>query len=99
MQQFFAAKTSIPDLNLQSAVVGFLDNDIKDYIFVNNILLMFKITLYRNRDKGSVTLRNIISNLKSREIIEKNISGDNANRLSYHFLKWRIFHEVLDSSG
>ena len=98
LQQFFAVKINIPDLDLQSAVVGFLGDHISDIIFVNNILLMFKITLYRNRDKGSVTLRNVISNLKTREIIEKNIAGSNDNKLSYHSHKWRIFHDTLDSA-
>ena len=94
----FAIKINIPDLDLQSAVVGFLGDHISDIIFVNNILLMFKITLYRNRDKGSVTLRNVISNLKTREIIEKKIAGSNDNKLSYHSHKWRIFHDTLDSA-
>ena len=56
---------------------------------------MYKITLYRNREKGSVTAINIIKNLKTRENIEKNIAGKNANTLQNHFAKWRILHETL----
>ena len=56
---------------------------------------MYKITLYRNREKGSVTAINIIKNLKTRENIEKNIAGKNANTLQTHFAKWRILHETL----
>ena len=97
LQQFFSNKITIPDLDLQSAVVGFLDKGTKDNIFVNNVLLMFKITLYRNRDKGSVILNNVINNLKTRETIEKNIAGNNASKLGYHVDKWRIFYDIFYS--
>ena len=95
LQQFFSNKITIPDLDLQSAVVGFLDKGTKDNIFVNNVLLMFKITLYRNRDKGSVILNNVINNLKTRETIEKNIAGNNAGKLGYHVDKWRSFYDIV----
>ena len=60
---------------------------------------MYKITLYRNREKGSVTANNVIKNLKARENIEKNIAGRNANTLQLHSTKWRFLLELLDAVG
>ena len=100
IRNFFSQKISLPLLTLQSAVVGFLDdNNNNDNIFINNILLMYKITLYRNRDKGSVTLTNVIKNLRTREKIERNIAGANNNKLQYHDKKWRILYDIFDTVG
>ena len=100
IRNFFSHKISLPLLTLQSAVVGFLDdNNNNDNIFINNILLMYKITLYRNRDKGSVTLTNVIKNLRTREKIERNIAGANNNKLQYHDKKWRTFYDTFDTVG
>ena len=58
---------------------------------------MYKITLYRNREKGSVTAINVIKNLKTRENIEKSIAGRNANTLEQHMSKWRTLHSFFDA--
>ena len=66
LRNFLCPKLLIPPLDLQSAVIGFLelpDNN----IFINNILLMYKITLYRNRANNTVTARNVLLNLINRE--------------------------------
>ena len=65
IRSFFSSKFTLPSLTLQSAVLGFFETDHDDTIFLNNILLMYKITLYRNREKGSVTAINVIKNLKT----------------------------------
>ena len=60
---------------------------------------MYKITLYRNREKGSVTSNNVIKNLKNRENIEKSIAARNANTLQKHSVKWRILNSFFDAVG
>ena len=99
IQAFFSSKIALPTLTLQSAVLGFFETDHDNSIFFNNILLMYKITLYRNREKGSVTSNNVIKNLKNRENIEKSIAARNANTLQKHSVKWRILNSFFDAVG
>ena len=99
LQNFFSSKIDLPCLTLQSAVLGFFETDQNNSIFFNNILLMYKITLYRNRDKGSVTANNVIKNLKARETIEKHIATRSANTMQIHSAKWHFLFEFLDGVG
>ena len=93
LKNFFRDKLNLPSLDFQSAVVGFLGNTDKDNLIFNNILLMFKISLYRNRDKNTITLHNVLCNLKNREIIERSLVFLNKEKLHFHKKKWdKIIH-------
>ena len=95
LRVYFSSKLNIPPLTLQSAVIGFLDK-CDENIFLNNILLMYKITIYRNRAKTTITARNVLSNLKNRENIEKSIAFSN-NKIDFHRKKWHILHSFNDA--
>ena len=88
-------KTTLPSLDLQSAVLGFLDTSEKNNVILNNILLMFKITLYRNRSKNTINLRNVLNNLKNREKIERYLVFENQNKLDFHMKKWGEIFDLL----
>ena len=89
----FRDKLTLPSLDHQSAVFGFLGTADKDNLIFNNILLMFKISLYKNRDNKKITLHNVLCNLKSREIIERSLVSLNQRKLDFHNNKWdKIIH-------
>ena len=94
IQTFFKDKIIIPDLDLQSAVLGFLDTDNRDNLLINNILLTFKMTLYKCRDGGNITFSKFFNNLKSRETIEKSIAHENG-KLGFHHRKWKFFIDLI----
>ena len=50
IRMFFKKSLDIPILDLQSAILGFIDTK-KDNLALNNILLIYKLCLYRFRDK------------------------------------------------
>ena len=87
IKNFFQNILYIPDLDLQSAVVGFLNENNNNNILLNNILVTFKMTLYKNREKHSATINNIIKNIVSRKKIEEAVALEN-NRLAFHQQKW-----------
>ena len=66
----FAGYLNIPNLELQSAVVGFLDKSNENLTLLNCILLTFKMVLYKNRDKKRFNLNTVLTDIKSRERIE-----------------------------
>ena len=49
IKNYFKDTIQIPDLDLQSAILGFFEG--KDNLALNNILLIFKLCLYRFRNK------------------------------------------------
>ena len=85
---FFQTKIDLPPITVQSAFVGFLDVTKDDYVIANVILLSFKITLYKQRNKQNPTLETIVKNINKREIIEKSISFDDPFKRKIHLIKW-----------
>ena len=57
---------------------------------------MYKITLYRNREKSRISSINILKNLKTREKIEKSIVFHNVNKLNFHNKKWDAIIDILN---
>ena len=95
IKTFFSSKLTVPNLSLQCAIFGFLDQDKNiNYLTLNNILIMYKITLYRNRDKNNIRLQNVIKNLKSKEKIEKSIAFEK-NKLEFNKYKWNDIYELI----
>ena len=93
----FSNNISLPSLDLQSAVTGFLGTNNIDNLIINNILLMFKISLYNNRDKNTITMHNVLCNLKRREIIERSLVSLNLKKLLFHNKKWEKIAQFLHS--
>ena len=96
IKNVFYPRLNIPSLDLQSAIIGFLDTSDKYNLILNNILLMYKIALYRKRDKNNINIRNVLSNLKSRVKVEKVIVYGNKNKMEFHNKKWEIVRSILD---
>ena len=94
LTNFFGPRLTIPTLDLQSAVLGFLDSS-ENNLILNNILLMYKITLYRNRGKNIITAQHVLKNLQNREKIEKSIALNKYNKIDYHNNKWNLFLNII----
>ena len=92
---FFKDKISHPNLSVQSAIVGFLDIPKDDFVLINIILLPFKITLYKHRNKHIPSLTNIVNNISKREIIERSYSIDDPRKRKYHLTKWQRVSSLL----
>ena len=95
MQNYFASNLDIPNLNLQSAVVGYLDHPNK--LFLNNLLLTFKMVLYKYRNRKAISMNLIVKNMLARKQIEENIAREK-NKIEFHDKKWKIFDDILSSN-
>ena len=45
---------TIPDVTSQSAIPGFTDTSIKDFLLINHLLLICKCYLYKARDSQNL---------------------------------------------
>ena len=91
---FFIDNITIPDLTLQSALFGFLGCR-NDSFYLNHILLIYKLCLYRFRDKKVPNLQLFIKNLKERELMERQIVQADVNKLILHRKKWDFFTNLI----
>ena len=76
---FFLSNLELPLLTPQSAFLGFYYINDNKFI-INQILLTFKIVIYKAREMGSCNMFRIINKLKQIKIIEDNISQKNERK-------------------
>ena len=89
LTNLFRTIIMLPILDAQCVVFGILNTTDKDNLILNNILLMYKLTLYKNRMKNTITLNNVLHNLRSRENIEKSLVFNNQENYDFHNRKWK----------
>ena len=98
IKTLFSTSIDVPDLTLRRALFGFLDPN-NDNFALNNILLIFKICMYRFRGKKQPNITLFIKNLHERERMERHIVLGNVNKLAKHFAKWNFFNHLLQTSS
>ena len=95
VQLFFNPLISLPHLSIQSAIVGFFEVPKEDFMLTNIILLSFKIVLYKQRNKSTPNLIQVVNSIKTREVIERCISKDDAIKNKIHTKKWQRIQTIL----
>ena len=91
IQDFFRSCLNLEDLTPQSAILGwYQDGELK--ILKNQILLIFKMVLYKDRELKYCGLERFLNKLRSIKIIEQVISS---NR-EYNISKWNPIRMLLD---
>ena len=90
VQSFFSSKLVLADLNPQSAILGWVQED-RFCILKNQILLIFKITLYKDRDLGRYGLDRFLNKLRMVRDIENGINTNNV----YNKNKWEQISSIL----
>ena len=74
--------------------LGLALSQIKKVIF-NQILLTFKITIYKSRDSGSCNIKKIISKIKLIKKIEDNITLNDDRKRVFNENKWSEISSLL----
>ena len=93
IKSFFSRYISLPSLTPQSAFLGFFD-DSNNKIIMNQILLTFKIVIYKSRDSGYCNLLKIINKIKQTKIIEDKISSLDERKKVYNESKWSVIRFI-----
>ena len=91
----------LPILTPQTAIFGFLDSTNSDYNFkknkllINHIILIFKLYVYRSRKKQFIYINNLIAEIKSAKVIEKEIAASNSQKTAAFKNKWHITNDTI----
>ena len=80
--------SDLPSLTPKSAFFGFYENDC---MLINHIHIIFKISVYNNRDKGDCNFAYIINKILQIKKTEKNIVYLNENARKKNEKKWADF--------
>ena len=98
---YFQNSLVLPILTPQTAIFGFLDSTNSDYNFkknkllINHIILIFKLYVYRSRKKQFIYINNLIAEIKSAKVIEKEIAASNSQKTAAFKNKWHITNDTI----
>ena len=90
VQLFFRSKLLLEDLTPQSAILGWY-KETNMGILKNQILLIFKMIVYKDRVTGSCSLNRVLNKIKMVKAIEYGIQTKN----EYNRNKWEPIGELL----
>ena len=101
LAQYFQNSLVLPTLTPQTAIFGFPESTNSDCSFkknkllINHILLIFKLYVYRSREKQFIHINNLIAEIKSVKAIEKEIATSNSKKAIAFKNKWHITNGMI----
>ena len=85
-------RIALPDLTPQSAFLGFPNlEELK--VIINHILLIFKIVIYKSRDKRYCSINYVLNKISLIKNIEFQITSQNDKKKEYNRKKWEILDD------
>ena len=99
--QCFQNTLILPILTPQTAILGILDSVSNNSLFENNktlinhILLIFKLCVYKSREKKFINTNNLIAEIRKIKRIEKEIALNNATKTIAFRKKWHLTDNII----
>ena len=99
--QCFQNTLILPTLTPQTAILGILDSVSNDSFFENNkilinhILLIFKLYVYKSREKKFINLNNLMAEIRKIKRTEKEIALNNATKTTAFRKKWHLTDNII----
>ena len=93
---FLANDIFLPILTPQIAIFGFtngIENSV--YRITNYILLIFKLYVYKSRERGTLELSKLIKEIKKAKLLEKNSAQNHVRNLEQYNIKWEKTHRTI----
>jgi len=88
--KFFRSKVILADLTPQSAILGWYQEK-RVCVLKNQILLIFKMIVYKDREMGICSVGRVLNKLKMVRSIEYDIHTNN----EYNRNKWEPINDLL----
>ena len=99
--QCFQNTLILPTLTPQTAILGILDSVSNNSFFENNkilinhILLIFKLYVYKSREKKFININNLIAEIRKVKRIEKEIALNNSMKTIAFRKKWHLTDNII----
>ena len=90
---FLMNDVSLPILTPQTAIFGFI-NGIENSVYkiTNHILLIFKLHIYKSRQRGTLELTRLTNEIKQVKLQDKKSAQNHVRTLEQYNVKWEKTH-------
>ena len=99
--QCFQNNLILPTLTPQAAILGILEPASNDStfknnkVFINHILLLFKLYVIKNRAKKFINLKNLIGEIRKIKMTEKEIALTNSMKTIAFTKRWLKINNII----
>ena len=99
--QYLQNILKLPTLTLQNAIFGILDSVTNNSffannkIFINHILLISKLNVYKSREKKFININYLIAEIRKVKRIEKEIALNNSKKTIAFKKKWHLTDNII----
>ena len=96
LRSFLTNDISFPILTPQTAIFGFsngIENNV--YKITNHILLIFKLHVYKSRERSTLEASRLIKEIKKVKPLEKNSAQSHVRKLERYNIKWQKTHRTI----
>ena len=87
LKESLKSEISLPTLTPQTAILGFSDST-NDRVLINHILLIFKLHIFKSREKGNLSIIRLINDIKNIKRTENFLSSSNVHKTKLYNEKW-----------
>ena len=85
---YFSDCITLPQLNPQTAILGYTNSNEQNFLLQNHILLAFKKFIYASRNSGNLILSAFLKKLSKIRNTEKAIASNDKTKLKRYNFKW-----------
>ena len=89
---FFETDLDFPDLTLQAALFGFINESDNNLNVLQNYTLIFKLYVYQWRERGVLNLNRLIKNVTKVKKLERKIASACEKKTIQFNIKWKSTH-------
>ena len=96
LRLFLINNISVPILTSQTVIFGFI-NGIENSVYkiTNHIPLIFKLHVYKSRERGILELSRLIHEIKKVKLLEKKSAKNHVRKLEQYNIKWEKTHRTI----
>ena len=96
LRLFLMNDISLPILTPQTAIFGFI-NGIENNVYKikNHILLIFKLHVYKNGERGTLEISRLINEINKVKLLKKNSAQNHLRNMEQYNIEWEKTHRAI----
>ena len=95
LNRHFHSDLKFPKLTPQTAILGIFNDSVSNIHLINHILLLFKLYIYKSRNKYQIKIHELLANILNIKKLEKVTAFGNVKKLAAYNKKWDITNRKL----
>ena len=93
LNRHFHSDLKFPELTPQTAIVGIFNDSVSNIHLINHILLLFKLYIYKSRNKHRLNIHELLANILNIKKLEKVTASGNVKKVAAYNKKMGYYKQ------